>query len=102
MQDALKTEQPSTLPQASRETHRRYLAVWFPFLSADRLHKGNAAQARSSLTQDGVRFDEAPLVLVAKERGALRIAATDRKASLYGLMIGMTVNGGVKMCHMAA
>ncbi|OYY67581.1 DNA polymerase Y family protein [Sphingomonas sp. 28-63-12] len=50
---------------------RRFLALWFPYLSADRWRRaGNAAPA------DGVVFTQ-------KQRGALRIVATDEGARTH-------------------
>lgn len=63
-------------------SRRRYLALWFPFLSTDR--------ARRQMNPAG-RPDKRPLVLVEKERGALRIAALDAASAGLGLRIGMTL-----------
>jgi len=61
---------------------RRYLALWFPFLSTDR--------ARRQISPAG-RRDERPFVLVEKDRGALRIAALDAQAAGLGLRLGMAL-----------
>jgi protein ImuB len=58
--------------------------MWFPFLSIDR--------ARYSSNQSGREgSDDPPFVLVAKDRGALRIAALDPRALRAGLGIGMAL-----------
>lgn len=67
----------SNLPAAPAP--RRYLALWLPFLPADRLRRRSHAQ------------DERPLVLVEKQRGSLRIAALDQTALQQGLRPGMTL-----------
>jgi len=72
------TPDPPSLPC------RRYLALWFPFLSTDR-----ARQSRTS-SRDG-RPAERPFALVEKDRGALRIAAIDAIAARVGLSPGMAL-----------
>jgi protein ImuB len=61
---------------------RRYLALWFPHLSTDRI--------RGRLTPSG-RPDERPLVVVERHGGALRLAALDAKAIGLGLSAGMAL-----------
>ncbi|WP_332686226.1 Y-family DNA polymerase [Bosea sp. (in: a-proteobacteria)] len=63
---------------------RRYLALWFPFLATDRLHRLQALSA-------GAGPGERPLVLVEKEHGALRLADCDRRAVALGLTRGLTL-----------
>jgi protein ImuB len=70
--------------RTEHSTHRRYLALWLPFLSAERL-------TTSRRRQPDANSDDAPLVLVKKERSALRIDALDRKAIALGLTPGMTL-----------
>lgn len=66
---------------------RRYLALWFPFLPADRMRtQGAETFARAP----GTRPD-APLVLVTKIKGALRLGAVDQHAHALGLAPGMTL-----------
>ncbi|GGE41388.1 DNA-directed DNA polymerase [Agaricicola taiwanensis] len=60
--------------------HRRYLALWFPFLPTDRLRR-----------QAGGKPDDRPLVITAKVKSALRIAHADRKALSLGLTRGLTL-----------
>ena len=62
---------------------RRYLALWFPFLPTQRL--GNAAQVEPG------RQADAPLVLVARQRGTLRLGAVCPEAQALGLASGMTL-----------
>lgn len=63
---------------------RRYLALWFPFLTTDRL-------CRERSISHGEEQDDRPLVVVEKIKGALRIAAVDPRASKLGLMQGLTL-----------
>ncbi|NWH08366.1 MAG: DNA polymerase Y family protein [Alphaproteobacteria bacterium] len=66
------------------ESARRYLALWLPFLSTDRVQR----RMPPHLT---ARPDDLPLVLVEKLRGALRIAALNRAAAVNALKIGMSL-----------
>lgn len=68
---------------------RRYLALYFPFLSTDRLHSVQAENAQAGGLPDVAQ--DAPLVLVAKVRGALRLAALCPAAQALGLTSGMTL-----------
>lgn len=64
---------------------RRYLAAWFPWLPADRL---------ASLETCGVTPEhaaDAPLVLVEKVKGAMRLHAVDPDAARQGLSAGLTL-----------
>ena len=67
---------------------RRYLAVWFPFLSSDRLRREEARQ--NSVEPDEPTPPDA-VVLVEKVRRALRLAALSPKACALGLTRGMTL-----------
>lgn len=58
---------------------RRYLALWFPFLPTDRL--------RIEQGQDAP--PDAPLVLVGKVRGALRLEAVNAPAQALGIGTGL-------------
>ena len=69
----------------AEQTMPRYLAVWFPFLAANRL----LWERRSSKMSSGQ--DKTPLVFVEKVKGALRIAAADPHATQLGLMRAMTL-----------
>ncbi|HVV65163.1 MAG TPA: DNA polymerase Y family protein [Rhizomicrobium sp.] len=61
---------------------RRIVALWFPRLSTDRL-------MRRWRAKHGAPSPEAPpLVVAAKEKNALVIAALDRKATALGLAVG--------------
>lgn len=62
---------------------RRYLALWFPWLPNDRLRRGASAGDAS--------LDAAPVVLVEKVGGALRLAAVDPAAARSGLTPGLTL-----------
>ena len=63
-----------------RDMQRRYLALWFPYLASERLRRRGSAGP-----------DERPLVLVEKDRGALRLADCDRRAVALGLTRGLTL-----------
>jgi protein ImuB len=99
------TDAPSTTP-------RRYLAVWLPFLPADRLRRSrrlssakengcaapderplaSVSAPRSLAGQSRATApDERPLAFVEKVKGALRLAALDRQAVALGLAPGLTL-----------
>lgn len=65
-------------------TRRRYLALWFPYLTTDRLHCQH-------LNPNFAKPNDQPLAVVAKERGALRITAVDQRAARLGLIPGSTL-----------
>ena len=58
---------------------RRYLAVFLPFLSAERVSKTCGAPP------------EAPFALTAKVRGAVRVVAIDTRALALGITPGLTL-----------
>jgi len=62
-----------------RSSNRRHLAVWFPFLPTDRLLVGRAEPP------------VAPLAVVVKDKGALRLGAIDSAAAAIDLHPGMTL-----------
>ena len=64
---------------------RRYLAAWFPWLPADRIRR---LEACGAAPEDRA---EAPLVLVEKVKGALRLSAVDPEAARQGLSVGLTL-----------
>lgn len=61
---------------------RRHLALWFPLLSTDRLRIQEGATGR---------LPDAPLALVAKVKGALRLRAVDSRAHARGIAPGQTL-----------
>ncbi len=72
---------------------RRYLALWFPFLPADRLKLDRQAAERKNhcaLSPDAPHL-EASVVLIAKIKGALRIDAVGPDAAELGLAPGMAL-----------
>lgn len=73
------TKQPSI---TARKESRRYLALWFPFLPADRLKRA---------ASHGAVPDDAPFALVEKVRGAIRLAAPDSRALALGLTPGLAL-----------
>lgn len=64
-------------------TPRRYLALWFPFLPAERLRRSGG--------QAGGAPAETPLALVAQAGGAMRLAAVDAAAMALGLLPGLAL-----------
>ena len=66
------------LPSANR----RYLALWFPYLPADRLRRSRCAKAPEAAT---------PLAFTEKVKSALRLSAVDQAARSLGLEPGMTL-----------
>ena len=65
---------------------RRYLALWFPFLPAERLRIDAPERFAPSPSETP---PDAPLVLVTKVKGALRLAAVDPQAQTLGLTPGL-------------
>lgn len=65
-------------------TQRRYLALWFPYLATDRL-------VRSSLPGTHAWGDDAPLAMIERQGGAIRLTACDPRAAALGLAAGMTL-----------
>lgn len=63
--------------------HRRYIGLWFPFLSADAWRLERVRQSEATETQ--------PLVFIEKVRGASRLAQVDRTAREHGLLPAMTL-----------
>ncbi|WP_235303029.1 Y-family DNA polymerase [Sphingopyxis sp. MWB1] len=59
---------------------RRYLALWFPFLSADRWRVAHRSEP-----------DDAPFAFVEKQRGAMHVVALDSYALRLGLTPGLTL-----------
>jgi protein ImuB len=97
--DISRKGQPLRLPSpeqeatASQAQGRRYLALWFPFLSTDRVRIGRR-KSRSARQGENGRLEtrsDWPLVLFANQGGAPRVKALDRKAAVAGLTIGMTL-----------
>lgn len=70
---------------------RRYLALWFPWLPSDRLRRGAIAGDASPEIGPETGPDPAPVVLVEKVGGALRLAAVDPAAARAGLTPGLTL-----------
>jgi protein ImuB len=68
---------------SSPTTPRRYLALWFPFLPAERL-----ARLRP---EAGAAPDETPVALVERARGTRRVFAVDRRAAALGAAPGQTL-----------
>jgi protein ImuB len=64
--------------------NRRYLAIWFPFLPADRLRRNPPKSSASAL--EGV-----PFAFVEKVKGALRLTAVDARAQSSGMVPGLTL-----------
>ena len=64
---------------------RRYLAIWLPFLSADRL------RAQDPDCQTARSPPDAPLAFAIRVKGALRLAAVDAQARRHGIVPGLTL-----------
>src|SRR4029078_846831 len=64
----------------SSSASRRILALWFPFLPADRLRRAPGGLA-----------PEIPLALTSKVKGALRLVAVDQAARSLGLEQGIAL-----------
>jgi protein ImuB len=65
---------------------RRQLALWFPFLPADRLRQQEPDRCVSASAPP-----DAALVFVAKQKNALRLAAVDAAGQALGLAPGMAL-----------
>lgn len=74
---------PSPTATGQTPQGRRYLALWFPFLSTDRLATVRLAQATNSSAP------AEPLVLVETLQGGLRLVAVDQQAKALGLNPGL-------------
>lgn len=66
---------------------RRYLALRFPFLPADRLR----VQESNRFAKPTAASPDPPLIFTTKVRGALRLGAVDARAQTLGLAPGMTL-----------
>lgn len=66
---------------SQKPAHRRYLALWFPFLPTDRILR----------KEGGDRRDRPAFALVEKRQGALVLAACDPKALQLGLTPGLSL-----------
>ncbi|WP_343068622.1 DNA polymerase Y family protein [Methylobacterium brachythecii] len=62
--------------------HRRYIALWFPFLPIDRWQRRTGRSGGAPVE---------PLVLTQSVKGALRLSAASREALALGLGQGMTL-----------
>ena len=69
---------------SSAPAPRRYLALWLPYLPADRLK-------REFRSRNSAQPDDRPLVVVEKVKGALRVTAIDQRAANLGLTCGLTL-----------
>ncbi|WP_328806818.1 Y-family DNA polymerase [Novosphingobium aerophilum] len=74
---------------------RRYLALWFPFLPADRWRIEQGASGEDLIAPPCAAPPEAgappPLAFVTRVGGALRLAAVDRTAQRLGIVAGLTL-----------
>ena len=68
---------------------RRYLALWWPFLPTDRLRRAGQLPPEALSGESG--RPDTPLVLVERDRGALRITAGDRQALALNLGPGLAL-----------
>jgi protein ImuB len=65
---------------------KRHLAIWFPYLAADRLRQQEPDRCVSASAPP-----DAGLAFVAKQKNALRLAAVDAAAQALGLAPGMAL-----------
>ena len=73
----------TALPSATSQGRlKRFLAIWLPLLSADRIIRQRRDAAR----------DKPPLVIVEKQKGAMRLVALGRAAKRAGLSAGMSLS----------
>ncbi len=70
---------------------RRTLAIWFPYLPADRLRQQEPDRIAQRPKRQSSALPDAALVLVAKQKNALRLAAVDAAAQRLGLVSGMAL-----------
>lgn len=73
---------PSLQTGAAAEVPRRYLVVSLPTWATDCLRRDDPALADAT----------APLALWERERGAMRLAATDARAQALGIVAGMNLS----------
>jgi protein ImuB len=67
---------------------RRYLAVWFPWLPSDRVKRQDTCV---DTPDDTTPTPVAPMVMVEKVKGALRLSAVDPDAARQGLSPGLAL-----------
>lgn len=73
-----------------QQASRRYLALWFPYLSCER--------ARGPVERGGSPALPEPLALVTRAGNALRVSAVDAGAQALGLTTGMTLADARARC----
>src|SRR5690606_28982738 len=70
---------------------RHFLALVFPFLAADLVHRRNGGTVVARMSAGASPSEPAPLVFTVKERGACRLHALDADALAVGLTPGMAL-----------
>ncbi|KQX19574.1 nucleotidyltransferase [Sphingomonas sp. Root50] len=70
---------------------RRYLALFFPFLPADRLARAIRIGGRATPASLAGFPPDAPFALVEKQKGAMRLAAVNRAALALGMVPGLSL-----------
>lgn len=73
---------------------RRILCLWFPYLPTDRVERRSCSTPCGRLEANAGSsgaLQAAPLALVAREKGALSIAAVNRAARAGGIRPGLTL-----------
>jgi len=86
-------------PQHDQAHHKRYLAIFLPFLVSERIRREGGlrdgvlprADANPAASSSGSPPVPRPLVTACETRGALRLAATDPVALQRGLRAGMAL-----------
>src|SRR5579871_3510795 len=78
---------------ANLDPPRRYLALWLPYLSADRvMRQRRVAASGASVEQDRRKAKSSrPLVIVERVKGAQRLSAVSRQAQDLGLFPSLTL-----------
>ncbi len=74
---------------ASVTAGQRILALFFPHLPTDRLKRQRYGRSWRLPAMAGSRRGDTPLVIFAKQKGALRLTALDEHAEALGLKAGM-------------
>lgn len=72
-------------------TSSRFLALWFPFLPAERWEIDRRRQAGRLSPSAAPAETGAPAIFVERVKGALRLAALSRQARACGLQPGLTL-----------
>ena len=78
-------------PHHDQAHHRRYLAIFLPFLTSERIKREGLLQDEADTDVHPAESAPRPLVTTCETRGALRLAATDPVAVQRGMRAGMAL-----------